>query len=351
MPPPVRRSVLVLSVAFALVLAADGLRRQRRARAAGAGLAERADDPRRLLADPRRHRRHLRARDDGAAPLRRPLPQSRPAARGRGPADPRPHEPRARLDDGAGPAAGDHRRLRLREAERHRATSGLPADQAAASDEITVEGRQYYWQFLYPNGEISVDDLRLPYNRTVRLTIVSRDVIHSWWVPALGGKIDAIPGRRNHTWFRATKLGTFRGQCAELCGLQHAEMLAQVEVLPADEYDSLAATRARAPGRARQGDLRRRLREVPRPRRPGRLSARSSPAARCCRQPEALANVIRNGGTRCRRSARLVAAADGRDDRVPEEALRPGRSQRWRPGLSDRRSPRRLEARPRRRAG
>jgi cytochrome c oxidase subunit II len=124
------------------------------------------------------------------------------------------------------------------------ATSGLPeAEAKAAEEQITIDGRQYYWEFLYPNGAISVDHLRLPYSRPVRLTIVARDVDHSWWVPALGGKLDAIPGKRNQTSFRATKLGTFRGQCAEFCGLLHAAMLAEVEVLPADEYDSWVSER------------------------------------------------------------------------------------------------------------
>jgi cytochrome c oxidase subunit II len=118
------------------------------------------------------------------------------------------------------------------------ATSGLPASERnAPKEEITIDGHQYYWQFSYPNGAISVDHLRLPYNRSVRLTIVAHDVDHSWWIPALGGKLDAIPGKRNHTTFRATKLGTFPGQCAEFCGIQHAAMLAEAEVLPAAEFD------------------------------------------------------------------------------------------------------------------
>ena len=153
------------------------------------------------------------------------------------------------------------------------ATSGLPASEAnAAKEEVTIEGHQYYWEFRYPNGAISVDTLRLPYNRPVRLTVVSADVAHSWWVPALDGKIDAIPGRVNHMSFLATKLGTFPGQCAELCGLLHAEMRAEVEVLPVDEYRSWVQHRASPAGklRARQGDVHRRLRQVPRPRRTGR---------------------------------------------------------------------------------
>jgi cytochrome c oxidase subunit II len=120
-------------------------------------------------------------------------------------------------------------------------TSG--ASGATTREQIRIEGHQFYWEFVYPNGAISVDHLRLPYNRAVRLEVVAEDVDHSWWVPALGGKLDAIPGRDNHMTLRPTKLGTFRGQCAEFCGLLHAAMLATAKVLPADEYDSWVSAR------------------------------------------------------------------------------------------------------------
>jgi cytochrome c oxidase subunit 2 len=126
------------------------------------------------------------------------------------------------------------------------ATSSLPASERQAKDEIVIEGHQYYWDFTYPNGAVSVDTLRIPYNRTIKLTIRSADVDHSWWIPALGGKLDAIPGKTNHLTFRATKLGTFEGQCAEFCGLLHAAMLAHVQVLPPAEYDSWVSARANA---------------------------------------------------------------------------------------------------------
>jgi cytochrome c oxidase subunit 2 len=109
---------------------------------------------------------------------------------------------------------------------------------------VEVEGRQYYWQYRYPNGVVSVERLRAPVDRTVELQVTAPDwdVIHSWWVPALAGKIDAIPGRENTLWFRAQRTGTFVGQCAELCGLNHARMLTAVEVLPAAEFDRWLAT-------------------------------------------------------------------------------------------------------------
>jgi cytochrome c oxidase subunit II len=101
----------------------------------------------------------------------------------------------------------------------------------AAGDPIhvTVEGHQFYWQFDYPNRARSIGTLHVPVDATVDLDVVAPDVIHSWWIPALGGKIQAIPGRTNHTWFQATKMGDFEGQCAELCGAFHASMRAAVQ--------------------------------------------------------------------------------------------------------------------------
>jgi cytochrome c oxidase subunit 2 len=125
------------------------------------------------------------------------------------------------------------------------ASSSLPASEQA-KDEITLVGHQYYWDFIYPNGAVSVDRLRLPFDRKVQLTIRSADVAHSWWIPALGGKMDAIPGKTNHLTLRPTKLGTFPGQCAEFCGLLHAAMLANAEVMPADRYDAWVSARANA---------------------------------------------------------------------------------------------------------
>jgi cytochrome c oxidase subunit 2 len=106
--------------------------------------------------------------------------------------------------------------------------------------EITVTGRQFYWEYEYPNGVIAIDQLRAPVGVPVRLEVTApdSDVIHSWWIPALGGKIDAIPGVRNETWFQAEREGTYTGQCAELCGLEHARMLASVEVVSQDEFDA-----------------------------------------------------------------------------------------------------------------
>ncbi len=113
---------------------------------------------------------------------------------------------------------------------------------AAGSKNLVVDviGTQFTWQFRYPNGVVTIDRMRAPVGRTVELHITAPDwdVIHSWWIPALGGKMDAIPGKLNRSWFQAKRVGVFQGQCAELCGLYHAKMLASVEVLPAAEFDS-----------------------------------------------------------------------------------------------------------------
>jgi cytochrome c oxidase subunit 2 len=112
---------------------------------------------------------------------------------------------------------------------------------------VAVKGYRYYWQFTYPNGVIAVDKLRAPVGQTVKLDVTAPDfeVIHSWWIPALGGKFDAIPGVTNVTWFKAEAPGTYRGQCAEFCGIQHAAMKAEVEAMPRGEFDDWLATQAR----------------------------------------------------------------------------------------------------------
>jgi len=120
----------------------------------------------------------------------------------------------------------------------------VPSASAGTSNLVVdVTGTQFTWQFKYPNGVVAFDSMRAPEGRTVELHVTAPDwdVIHSWWIPALAGKIDAIPGTVNKTWFRAKRSGVFQGQCAELCGLFHAKMLASVEVMPADEFDAWLA--------------------------------------------------------------------------------------------------------------
>jgi cytochrome c oxidase subunit 2 len=115
-----------------------------------------------------------------------------------------------------------------------------PSARAAGNErlDILVEGRQFYFNYHYPNGVIAVDRLRVPVNAVVVLDVRAPtfDVIHSWWVPALGGKRDMIPGKPNETWFQAEREGLYRGQCAELCGVQHAAMRTDVEVMSEGDF-------------------------------------------------------------------------------------------------------------------
>jgi cytochrome c oxidase subunit 2 len=114
--------------------------------------------------------------------------------------------------------------------------------------EATVKGYRFYWNFEYENGVIAVDRLRAPVGQPLRLRVTAPDfeVIHSWWIPALGGKFDAIPGVVNETWFQAKEPGLYRGQCAEFCGVQHAAMDATVEALPREEFEAWLDDEARA---------------------------------------------------------------------------------------------------------
>ena len=117
----------------------------------------------------------------------------------------------------------------------------VPSARAANELKIKVVGHQYYWEFQYPNGQVAMQHMVVPVNRVVTLDVVSSDVAHSWWVPALGGKIDAIPGRTNHTWFKTDKLGKYEARCAELCGLEHAHMIGYVDVVRPNDYASFLA--------------------------------------------------------------------------------------------------------------
>jgi cytochrome c oxidase subunit 2 len=114
---------------------------------------------------------------------------------------------------------------------------------------ITVNGQRYVWRYTYPdrdtdtlNNVFSYEEMVVPTQTTVTLNIEAQDVAHSWWIPQLGGKFDAIPGHTNFTWFKIPKPGLYKGQCAELCGRNHADMVAQVRaVTPAEFKTWLAA--------------------------------------------------------------------------------------------------------------
>jgi cytochrome c oxidase subunit II len=104
--------------------------------------------------------------------------------------------------------------------------------------EIQVNGQQFMWRYEYPNGAFNYYNLVVPVDTTVILKLTASDVIHSWWIPKLGGKMDTVPGYTNKTWFKASKTGTYIGQCAELCGSGHADMRAKVTVVEPADYEA-----------------------------------------------------------------------------------------------------------------
>ncbi|MGE8498628.1 MAG: cytochrome c oxidase subunit II [Pseudomonas sp.] len=104
---------------------------------------------------------------------------------------------------------------------------------------IEVIGHQWWWEVRYPDsGVVTANQLHLPVGRPVDLEVTSADVIHAFWVPRLGGKIDMIPGRHNRIRLQADQAGTFRGQCSEFCGTQHSHMILDVQ---AHEEEAFAA--------------------------------------------------------------------------------------------------------------
>jgi cytochrome c oxidase subunit 2 len=118
----------------------------------------------------------------------------------------------------------------------------LPPEDAM---DVYVQGKKWMWKFAYPGGPNSLDALRVPAGRPVRLLITSRDVIHSFYVPALRIKMDALPGRYTQTWFTADRPGRYEIFCAEYCGLSHSSMLGELVVMPAADFDAwLGAQRA-----------------------------------------------------------------------------------------------------------
>ncbi|HXU69307.1 MAG TPA: cytochrome c oxidase subunit II [Polyangia bacterium] len=105
------------------------------------------------------------------------------------------------------------------------------------SMDVYVMGKQWMWKFAYPDGPNGVAVLRVPAHRPVRLLMTSRDVIHSFFVPAFRIKQDVLPGRYTETWFEATKTGRFPVYCTEMCGTGHSTMRAEVVVMDPAEFD------------------------------------------------------------------------------------------------------------------
>lgn len=119
--------------------------------------------------------------------------------------------------------------------------------------DVFVQGKKWMWKFAYPGGPSSVDVLRIPVGRPVRLLITSRDVIHSFYVPQFRVKQDALPGRYTQTWFQAEQPGRYEIFCAEYCGLGHSAMLGQVVAMPAAEFDRWMAEQHRGIAAAQDG--------------------------------------------------------------------------------------------------
>jgi len=144
------------------------------------------------------------------------------------------------------------------------AATGQPPVPGGPTMRIRVVGQQYLWRYDYPGpGRLfSYRTMVVPTNTTVTLDITSSDVIHSFWIPKLFGKADAVPGHINDMWFKVTREGTYRGNCAELCGENHAQMVGEVKAVSPAAYrawearqraDIAAAQRGLAEQRKRLG--------------------------------------------------------------------------------------------------
>jgi cytochrome c oxidase subunit 2 len=134
----------------------------------------------------------------------------------------------------------------------------MPASQGALA--ISITAKMWWWEVRYPNPNGGTDivlanEIHVPAGRPVYLSLISNDVIHSFWVPALGGKVDMVPGRPHGMRVQVDQPGRWRGQCAEYCGEQHARMALFVEAQPPAAFDAWLAAQAKpasnqvAPGR------------------------------------------------------------------------------------------------------
>jgi cytochrome c oxidase subunit II len=128
-----------------------------------------------------------------------------------------------------------------------------PASAAGDVLEVNVTGHQWWWEFEYPDADgngkriTTANELRVPVDRAVSVTLRSDDVIHSFWIPKLAGKMDVVPTRNNRMWFLAEETGMYYGQCAEFCGISHAQMRFRVEALTAEEYQEWVASYGQPP--------------------------------------------------------------------------------------------------------
>jgi len=128
---------------------------------------------------------------------------------------------------------------------RERPPTGTAGLQVAHSEplQIAVTGQQWLWRYDYPNEAFSYYKLVVPVDTAVELNLVSTDVIHTWNVPDLAGKADAVPGKTNHLFFRADEEGSYFGRAATLSGQAYAAMRAEVEVVSPQTYEAFIEQR------------------------------------------------------------------------------------------------------------
>lgn len=118
---------------------------------------------------------------------------------------------------------------------------------------VTIVGHQWWWEIKYPGlGFVTANEVHVPVSdpadpRPTFLRLESADVIHSFWIPRLAGKVDVVPNRINRVWIEPLATGTYLGQCAEYCGTQHAHMLLRVIVHPKSEFEAWVKTQQQAP--------------------------------------------------------------------------------------------------------
>lgn len=121
------------------------------------------------------------------------------------------------------------------------AFTSLKHMETVPKSDFTVEivGHQWFWEYRYPGyGVVFANEpLVVPVGKIIAANVTSIDVVHSWFVPDFGVKMDANPGRVNHTWFQVEMPGVYTGQCAELCGVLHGEMLITVNVVSQEEFE------------------------------------------------------------------------------------------------------------------
>ena len=136
------------------------------------------------------------------------------------------------------------------------ASIGQPQPPGGTGLNIAVNGQQYLWRFDYPSAGdqrvFTYYEMVVPVDTTVTLDITSQDVDHSWWIPELGGKADAIPGHTNETWFKVSEPGIYSGVCAELCGENHADMRARVRAMEVADYEAWVEQQAEEIGSAQE---------------------------------------------------------------------------------------------------